>query len=162
MNILLIVLALILVWRVGAAMKKGIVRETLGLVTVIFAALVIGLASMIFDAYHEQNYIGIVLMIVGIAALSVLFSVIKIIFFPAKVLTKLPVISSMDKFLGFVMGFAETLIGYWALCYALMYIALGPLNEQLLIMIAESRILTFLYEYNVLGMLLEMLKAKIV
>jgi len=162
MNILLIVLALILIWRVGAAMKKGIVRETLGLITVIFIALVVGLVSMIFGAYHEKNYIGIVFMLVGIAALSVLFSVIKIVFFPAKVLTKLPVISSMDKLLGFVMGFAEVLIGYWALCYAMMHITLGPLNEQILMMIAESRILTFLYEYNVLGMLLEMLKAKIV
>lgn len=162
MNILLIALAVILIWRVAAAMKKGIVRETLALITVVFVALVVGLVSMIFGAYHEKNYIGIIIMIIAVAALSVIYSIVKIVFFPAKVITKLPVISSMDKLLGVIIGVAETLIGFWALCYALMYIDFGPLNEQALMMIGESRILTFLYQYNVLGILLEALKVKIV
>lgn len=161
MNILLIVLAVILIWRILAGMKRGIVREAAALVNVLFVVLVLGLVSMIANAYHQANYIAIVVMLVIIVALSIAYSVVKIVFFPAKVLTKLPVLISMDKLCGFVMGVAETLLLFWGLCYAMMYIQFGTLNEQILIMIGESRLLTALYEYNLLGVVLEMVKAKL-
>lgn len=161
MNILLIVLAVILIWRILAGMKRGIVREAAALVNVLFVVLVLGLVSMIANAYHQANYIAIVVMLVIIVALSIAYSVVKIVFFPAKVLTKLPVLSSMDKLCGFVMGVAETLLLFWGLCYAMMYIQFGTLNEQILIMIGESGLLTALYEYNLLGVVLEMVKAKL-
>ena len=46
MNILLIVFALIMVWRIAMGMKKGIVRETIAFINVIFVALVLSLLSM--------------------------------------------------------------------------------------------------------------------
>ena len=129
MNILLIVLAVILIWRISAGMKKGIVREAAAFVNVLFVVLVLGLVSMIANAYHQANYIAIVVMLVIIVALSIAYSVVKIVFFPAKVLTKLPVLSSMDKLCGFVMGVAETLLLFWGLCYAMMYIQFGTLSH---------------------------------
>lgn len=162
MNILLIALAVIMIWRISAGMKKGIVREALSLINVLFVVLIVGMVCMITNAYHESNYIAIAVMFVIIVALSIAYSIIKIVFFPAKVLTKLPVLSSMDKLCGLVMGVAETLLAFWGLCYAMMYIEFGTLNEQILIMVGESKLLTALYEYNLLGVLLETLKAKIV
>lgn len=162
MNILLIVLAVVLIWRIAAGMKKGVVREALSLVNVLFVALVVGLVTIIFNAYHAENYFGIVLMIIAIAALSIIYSIIKLVFFPAKVITKLPVVSGVDKLLGLVIGVAEALIAYWALCCVLMYMDLGVWSEQLTMMIGESRLLTALYQYNLLGVLFEMIKAKIV
>ena len=162
MNILLIALAVIMIWRISVGMKKGVVREAIALINVLFVALVIGLVCMITNAYHEGNYIAIAIMLVIIVALSIVYSILKIVFFPAKVITKLPVLSSADKLLGLVMGVAETLIGFWGLCYAMMYVEFGTLNTQVLMMIEESKLLTALYQYNVLGVLLEMLKAKIV
>lgn len=162
MNILLITLAVIMIWRISAGMKKGVVREALALVNVLFVALVIGLVCMITNAYHEGNYIAIAIMFVIIVVLSIVYSILKIVFFPAKVLTKLPVLSSADKLLGLAMGVVETLIGFWGLCYAMMYVEFGTLNTQILMMIEESKLLTTLYQYNLLGVLLETIKAKIV
>lgn len=162
MNILLITLAVMMIWRISAGMKKGVVREALALVNVLFVALVIGLVCMITNAYHEGNYIAIAIMFVIIVALSIVYSILKIVFFPAKVLTKLPVLSSADKLLGLAMGVVETLIGFWGLCYAMMYVEFGTLNTQILMMIEESKLLTTLYQYNLLGVLLETIKAKIV
>ncbi|MBR2038631.1 MAG: CvpA family protein [Lachnospiraceae bacterium] len=162
MNILLIALAIIMVWRIAAGMKKGIVREALSLVSVLFVVLIIGIVSMITGAYHESNYIAIAVMLVVIVVLSIAYSIIKIVFFPAKVLTKLPVLSSMDKFCGMILGVAETLVGFWGMCYAIMNIEFGTLNQQIFIMIGESSLLTALYQYNLLGVLLETLKEKIV
>ena len=162
MNILLIALAIIMVLRIKKKKKKGIVREALSLVSVLFVVLIVGIVSMITSAYHESNYIAIAVMLVIIVVLSIVYSIIKIVFFPAKVLTKLPVLSSMDKLCGLILGVVETLLGFWGMCYAIMNIEFGTLNEQVFIMIGESKLLTALYQYNLLGVLLETLKAKIV
>ena len=161
MNILLIVMAVIMLWRVGAAVKKGIVREAIAFVNVLFVVLIVGLVSMIANAYHEKEFLAIAIMVLIIVALSIVYSVIKIVVFPAKIITKLPVVSSVDKICGVVMGVTETLLLFWGLCYAVMYIDLGMLNEQILMMIGESRVLTALYQYNLLGVLFELVKAKL-
>ena len=164
MNILLIVFAVILVWRVAAGVKRGVVRETLGFINIIFAALVIGLVCIGVNAYHAEgypNYLTILSVIVIIAVLSIVYSIIKLVFFPAKVITKLPIISSADKLFGLVIGVVETLIVYWALCCVVMYVDFGVLNEQITAMIGESRILTKLYQYNLLGVLMETVKTKL-
>ncbi len=161
MNILLIILIVFLIWRIAADMKRGIVRSLLAFINTLFAALIIGLLVVAVNAYHAENYLAIGLVVVIIAVLSAVYSVVKLVFFPARVITKLPLISSVDKLLGVVIGVAETLIAFWALCYALMFIDLGVLQEQLLMMIGENPVMKFLYEYNLIGLLLEMVKAKI-
>ena len=160
MNILLIVLALVMIWRIAMGMNRGGVRETIAFVNVIFTALVLGLVSMVINAYHAGNYIGIALFIIAIVVVSVIYSILKIVFFSAKVISKLPVVSSADKLLGLVIGIAETLIIYWTMCCVFMFVDLGVLEEQLMLMIRESDVLTGLYEYNLLGVLLDMLKTK--
>ena len=160
MNILLIVLALVMIWRIAMGMNRGGVRETIAFVNVIFTALVLGLVSMVINAYHAGNYIGIALFIIAIVVVSVIYSILKIVFSSAKVISKLPVVSSADKLLGLVIGIAETLIIYWTMCCVFMYVDLGVLEEQLMLMIRESDVLTGLYEYNLLGVLLDMLKTK--
>lgn len=161
MNILLIVLAIILIWRVSAGVKRGVVRETIAFINVIFVALVLGLVCMIFHAYHAENYLSIVLLLVGIVVLSILYSLLKIVFFSAKVISKLPVVSSVDRLLGLVIGAAEALIVFWAMCCVCMYVDLGVLEEQITMMIGESQLLTWLYQYNLLGVLLDMIRAKL-
>lgn len=161
MNILLIVVAVFLIWRIAVDMKRGIVRSALALINTLFATLVIGMLCVAVNAYHAENYVAIAISIGIIVVLSIVYSIIKLIFFPAKVVSKLPIVSSVDKLLGLIIGLVETLVTFWALCYVLMFVDLGVLNEQLLRMIGESRILTFLYEYNLLGVLLENIKVKI-
>ncbi len=161
MNVLLIAMAVVLIWRSAAGLKKGVVREVIAFVNVLYAALIIGLACMIYYAYGEKNYLAMLIQGAVIIALSIMYSILKLVIFPAKILTKLPVISGMDRFLGLFMGIVETLICFWILCYATMYFEFGTLGEQILLMIEESEVLVALYEYNFLAMLLEMAKNKI-
>ena len=161
MNILLIVLTLIMIWRIAMGMKRGGVREVIAFVNTIFVALVLSLLSMTINAYHEANYLGIALFVLGIVIVSVVYSILKIVFFPAKVISKLPVVSSADKFLGILIGMAETLLVYWTMCCLFMYLDLGVLEEQLMTMIKESALLAGLYKYNLLGLVLDSLRTKL-
>lgn len=158
MNILLIVFGVLLIWRIASGMKKGIVRELLSFITTLFAALAAGMVFIIFHAYHDKDFLSILLMLIGIAVLSIVYSLIKLVFFPAKVITKLPVISGVDKLFGVVVGAAETLLVFWTLCYAMLYLDLGVMKEEILLMIGENPILRMLYQYNILGLLLENVK----
>lgn len=160
MNILLIIFAIILIWRIGAGMKRGVVREAIAFINVLFVAFVLGIAGMIFDAYHKEQYVTIVIMFVLIVILSIIYSVLKLVFFPAKVITKLPVISTVDRLLGFIMGAGETLFAFWAMCCLLMYMDFGVLGQQAMSMIYNSKILAFLYRYNLLGVMLETVKSQ--
>ena len=161
MNILLIVLTLIMIWHIAMGMKRGGVREVIAFVNTIFVALVLSLLSMTINAYHEGNYLGIALFVLGIVIVSVVYSILKIVFFPAKVISKLPVVSSADKFLGILIGMAETLLVYWTMCCLFMYLDLGVLEEQLMTMIKESALLAGLYKYNLLGLVLDSLRTKL-
>ena len=107
------------------------------------------------------NYLGITLFVLGIVIVSVIYSILKIVFFPAKVISKLPVVSSADKLLGVLIGIAETLLVYWTMCCLFMYLDLGVLEEQLMDMIKESALLTGVYKYNLLGVILDTLKDKL-
>lgn len=161
MNILLIALAMIMIWRITAGVKRGVVREIIALVNIIFAVLVLGLCSMIYNAYNEKNYIAIAVMVVVIAVISAVYSVLKLVLFPAKVVTKLPVVSGADKLLGVIFGVAETVVIFWGFAYAMRYIDFGGWNAKLLEQIGQSRLLTMMYQYNFLGGLLEMLHGRI-
>lgn len=161
MNILLIVFAVVLIWRVSVGIKKGVVHEIIAFVNVIFVALVLGLVSMIFNAYHAENYLGIGVLFLVIVVLSIVYSVLKVVFFSAKVISKLPIVSSVDRLLGLVIGVAETLIIFWTMCCVFMYIDIGVLEQQIMLMISESKLLTWLYQYNLLGVLLDAVKAKL-
>lgn len=161
MNILLIVFAVVLIWRVSVGIKKGVVHEIIAFVNVIFVALVLGLVSMIFNAYHAENYLGIGVLFLVIVVLSIVYSVLKVVFFSAKVISKLPIVSSVDRLLGLVIGVAETLIIFWTMCCVFMYIDIGVLEQQIMLMISESKLLTWLYQYNLLGVLLDAVRAKL-
>ena len=161
MNILLIAVVVSLIWRIAADTRRGIVCSVFALINTVFAALVIGMLCVAVNAYHAENYLAIGISVVLIAVLSILYSIIKLVFFPAKVLSKLPIVKSVDKLLGVVIGLAETIVAFWIFCYIVMFVDLGSFNQMLLHKIAESKILTFLYEYNLVGVLLESVKEKI-
>lgn len=160
MNILWIVLAVVLIWRIRASVKKGAVRELISLVNFIFAGFVIGLLSIIWGAYHTSDYLKMIVLLLIVLVLSAVYSLLKIVFFSAKVITKLPLVSSADKLLGVLMGVAETFIVFWTACCVCMYGETGAIGEWFMQMIGKSQILYGMYQCNLLALLLDMIKAK--
>lgn len=160
MNILWIVLAVLLIWRIRTSVKKGAVRELISLINFIFAGFVIGLLSMIWGAYHTSDYLKMIVLLLIVIVLSAVYSLLKIVFFSAKVITKLPLVSSADKLLGVLMGLAETLIVFWTICCVCMYGETGAIGEQVMHMIDSSQILYGLSQCNLLAVLLDVIKSK--
>lgn len=113
MNWLLVSFLFILVWRVVRGFKRGMVKELVSLLSLIVASVTIILLGTALISYFEKNIISMVMAVLLLILLAVIHKVLNLVFFSAKVLTKLPVIHSCDKLLGALAGIAETIVLIW-------------------------------------------------
>lgn len=161
MNALLAVLILVIIWRAAAGHKAGMVKELISMVGLIFAAIVGFLAVNALQGYAQSNFFEVIVCVVLIAIVAVVHSVLKIVFFSAKVVSSLPVVSKVDQLCGVVFGFLEAIVIYWILCYALVNLDMGMAGSYLREMIRENVVLYTLYQYNIIGALVDNLWASI-
>ncbi len=160
-NALLVAVILVVVWRMIVGFKRGMVKELISMVGLIFAAIVGFLAVSGLRGYAENNFFEVIVCVVMIAIVAVVHSVLKLLFFSAKVVSSLPVVSTANKLCGIVFGFLEGIIIYWILCYALVSLDMGIAGTYLRQMIKGNEILYTLYQYNILGALVDNLWASI-
>ena len=66
MNILLIIVILIALWRGYAGLKKGVVDEVRMLFSLVLTMLVIALAILLYTSVKENNTRNIVLFVIAI------------------------------------------------------------------------------------------------
>lgn len=161
MNWLLIVIALILVWRIVEGFKRGMVKEIISFVSLIVMCVAVVLLGSALSNYFEKDIISMVVAIILLLVLCVAHRLLSLVFFSAKLVSKLPVISSFDKLLGVVIGVLETILIIWTMYVLIMTFGMGMIGEQIKEYIRDSSILTFLYEYNYLAKWVGMLSDKI-
>lgn len=161
MNILLIILALIMIWRIVAGAKRGMVKELFGFINLIFVSVVLTLAFMTFQSYKAGELVKLVPMILAIVVLSIVYALIKLIFSPAKLVAKLPLVKSVDKVLGILIGAIEVVVAYWVLCCILKYTNIVPLEAFVSPYINGNAVLANLCQNNLLDNLLQLMVNKI-
>ena len=155
MNWLLIIVALVLIWRICEGVKNGMVKEIISFVSLVVLCLTIGLLGMALGNYFDRDIIGMIVAILLLLVLCIAHKLLGIVFFSAKIIAKLPVIHSCDKLLGAVFGFLETLVLVWTMYSLIMMLDTGMLGEVVKQYAADSQILSFLYKYNYLQHFIE-------
>ncbi|MCD8068253.1 MAG: CvpA family protein [Lachnospiraceae bacterium] len=161
MNALLVVVIIVAVWRTVVGFRRGMVKELISMVGLIFAAIVGFLAVNALQGYAQSNFFEVIVCVVLIAVVAVVHSVLKLVFFSAKVVSSLPVISTVNQLCGLIFGFLEAIVIYWILCYALVSLDMGMAGSYLREMIRENAVLYSLYQYNIIGALVDNLWASI-
>ena len=76
-------------------------------------------------------------------------------------IVKLPIVHSLDKLLGIVVGILETVLIVWTIYAFNIFRDLGTLGQVIVDYTRDSRILTCLYENNYLAYLVEQLGQKL-
>ena len=160
-NILLIVLMVIMIWRIAVGAKRGMVKELFGLVNLIFVSLVLSLAFLIYRGYTMGSVIELVPLIIAIVVLSIVYAIIKLVFSPAKLVAKLPLVKSVDKILGVIFGAFEVIVVYWVLSCVIKYTDIPPFEQYVMPMIMGNSLLSNLHANNLLEELLLLLISKI-
>lgn len=162
MNWLVIVFALVLLWRIVEGCKRGMVKEIISFVSLAVLCVAGVLLGSALTNYFEQDIVSMAVAIILLLALCIVHRLLSLFFFSAKLVSKLPVIHSLDKLLGIVIGVLETVFLIWTVYTLLVTVDTGEIGKQIFTYVQNSRILSFLYEHNMLAGLVETIMDKIV
>lgn len=151
MNILLIAAALFMICKIVDGYKKGMVKEIISLVSLLVVCAVVTLILRGLDSYWDEDYLNVVIAVVLLIVIGIVHHILGVVFFSAKVISKLPVVSWLNKLLGMVFGILETVLILWTIYTFIMFMDLGVIGQQILVYTQESPILTWIYEHNYLA-----------
>ncbi len=161
MNILFFIVIIILIGNIIGGFKKGMIREILSLITLIIICVMLALIGNGISSYFDKRFANMIIAVVLLAVLIVVHQLINLVFFPAKLVAKLPVINWVDKACGIIIGIFETVLMLWTLYTFVMLMDLGMIGEQVKIFTKENNILLWFYENNYLAYFLETISSKI-
>lgn len=147
-NILLIIVILVTVFKIADGFKRGVVKEIISLVSLIVLGTVAALLAYGIGSYNDGKFFNVMIVIILLALLGILHHLLSVVFFSAKLLSKLPVISFVNKLLGAVFGVLEVVFVLWVVYTLVMMLNMGSIGEVILSLTQESKLLSWLYKNN--------------
>lgn len=155
MNITLIGFIILMLAMVSRGFKKGMVKEITGLISLAVTLFVVSLIIMLYTSFHAEETENMIVTVIILVVVSLIYSLVKIFLKSAKLLSKLPVIKLLDRFLGLFVGAAKGMIILWIIYILNEGNLFGPLTEQIVKDSMNSDILMKIYEYNYLMKLVQ-------
>lgn len=159
-NIMLVVVVIAAVVKIFDGYKKGMVKEIISLVSLAILCAVIALLAGGVSSYHDGEMFYVVVTVVLLGLLGIVHHLLGVFFFSAKMVSKLPVVSFVNKLLGVVFGVFEVILVLWTVYTFVMMMGLGAIGQMILSYTEESEILTFIYRHNFLAYGIERLMDK--
>lgn len=153
MNGLMIGVVAFLLLMTVAGMYNGLIRSIFGMVALVLSAVVsfvltkILSGTIVKDRLAEVICFIIVFLMVYIACIVVMISL--------NLLASLPVLSTLNRIGGAVLGAALGLLCVWIFMAVITVLAENGTGTQILEMIKESELLRGLYENNFIDLLLQ-------
>lgn len=138
--------------------KHGMVKELKAFLSFLVSAFSIVLICKTISAYLNENGMSMFVSILLLIILGIGFKILKLVFFSAETIARLPVIHLADKVLGIVMGAIEIIAVSWAFFLVLDmldHFHLGIFAKMAAAYIKDSNFLTYLYTNNLFRKLLE-------
>lgn len=156
-NILLIVVGLILVCTVMDGYKKGMVRSIVSFVSLIVLCVIVALIGNGLQKYMNKDYIALVVIVLLMGIVGIINHMLNMVFFPAKAISKLPVVHSVDRLLGILFGVLQTVLLVWTLYVLVSIFDLGKFETYITQYTNNNQILLWFSENNYLAQILDKL-----
>lgn len=155
MNILLLAVIAVTMLKIMDGYKKGMVKEIISFVSLVVMCVVVLLLGSGLHSYMEKEILGVVIAILLLVILGIAHHALKLVFFSAKLISKLPIVHSADKILGMLVGALEVVLILWTVYTFIMYFEMGMVGNLIIEYSRGSKILTWLYEHNMLAGVVE-------
>jgi uncharacterized membrane protein required for colicin V production len=144
-------MAILLIYNVTDGYKKGMVRKLISLVSMIVLCVVLGLTVNGISSYENGKFVNVAIVIVVLCILGIVRHLLGVVFFSAKIISKLPVIHSIDKLMGIIFGMLETVMILWTLYTVVIMLDVGVIGSLIKGWTTENEILTWMYRNNYLA-----------
>lgn len=151
MNIMVLIVLLFLIYKIADGYKKGMVKEIISLVSLVVMCVVVVLIGSGLHSYAQHQVVGVIVAVLLVAVVGIAHHLLGVVFFSAKMISKLPVVSFVNKLLGMVTGALETLVLLWTIYSLIMMFNTGAIGQLILQWTRESQILSYIYQNNMLA-----------
>ena len=160
LNFLLIIVVILAVYKVVDGYKKGMVKEIVSLVSMAVLCAVAALIAGGISNYNSGKIFNVIVAAVLLLLVLIAHQLLKVVFFSAKLVSKLPVVHFVNKLLGMVFGVFEVVLLLWTVYTLIMMMELGAIEQIIVSYTQESKILVWIYKHNYLAYLIELLLSK--
>lgn len=150
LNLLTIIFLVVLIYKVIQGYKKGMVKEIISFISLIVLCIIVGLLGTGLKSYLNKEIINVIAAFLLLCLMGVAHHLLGLIFFPAKMIAKLPIVSWLDKLLGMVVGALEIVLIMWTIYAFIMTLGLGMIGQHILAYTEKSPFLLWLYQNNYL------------
>ena len=99
-------------------------------------------------------------MAILLGLIGIVHHLLSVVFFSAKLISKLPVVNFLNKLLGVAFGILEVVLVVWTVYTFVMMMDMGAIGQVILSYTEESEILSFIYRHNYLAYGIEQLLSK--
>lgn len=150
MYIVLGIVICIYIWRIYQSSRNGLIDEAGALADFVIVSLAVVSGIVVIESVLEKHLIGF--LVSGIILLIILIArkLIRFIFCSLGLLTKLPLLSGLNKFMGLLAGIAEATVVIWVAFAVISCLKIPVKGQSLVELIRENLFLNFLYRYNLL------------
>lgn len=147
-NFVLCGVALFLLLSAAGGYQKGLVKSVISILTILIALFAVGLIVTIISSYAGKQFAELITAIALLMILLMVSQLSRLIFASFKFLSKLPVISWVDKLAGFCFGFGKGILSVWIFFMLLVMFSSNSISEYILAAVKDSELLQYLYENN--------------
>lgn len=161
MNILFLIVIIVALYNIVDGYKKGMVKSIISFVSLIVMCLVVAFIANGIQSYFDGELMTTIVMVLLLCILGIAHHLLGVVFFSAKMISKLPIVNWVDKVLGMVVGIFETVLILWTIYTFIMMTGMGMLGQQILIYTQEIPVLTWLYQHNYLAVWIEQISSQI-
>ncbi len=154
-NILWIVVVVSMLIGAIKGFKRGLVESVMRLLTSLLGIVVLVVLAKGIGNFLQKSYVNVLMALILLMILNIFHKIGKLILDSCKLVSRLPVIHSLDKIAGILIGLAEVVVFIW-----LVFIFVGVMNplgiqDWIMEQVNESAFLSILYRTNGLVMLLK-------
>ncbi len=148
MNVLLMIVVILAVWRGWRGMKRGMVDEVGRLLSLVISLFVISLGILLYTSVKENDTKNIVLSIVMIIITGLTARLVNFVMKSLSTIAHLPVINILNGLLGIGVGIAEVVVALWIVYVIIASFDTGSFGLRMMTWTKQSEILEKLYQMN--------------
>lgn len=154
-NILWIIVVVSMLIGAITGFKRGLVEGIMRLVTSLLGIVVLVILAKGIGNFLQGSYVNVLMALILLTVLRIFHRIGKLILDSCKLVSKLPVIHSLDKVAGMLLGLVEVVVFVW-----LVFLFVGVMNpfglqEWFMTQVNQSVFLSILHKMNGLILLLQ-------
>lgn len=154
MNVTLIIVLIVLACTMVRGYKKGLVQEVITFLAIIAGVIALALVAAAIDSFLSNHLSNMLIAIILFVVVLIITNIAKFILSSITFLSKMPVVSKVNKLAGMILGLAQGVIIIWIAFILLALFQSNGINHIVMQQVDSNPLLSFIYQNNYIAKLI--------